>query len=146
MSVVSAEKRAKRAARKRVRPSSSKNSRDNGAEEVNAEGLIDDGADASFDPNAGRLGAPKRAKHGASSHSNNKRQQQQQQRGKGGGRSNKHVKEPEEAAEYLTEWRAKNEGEASVWRFNKATQSWLLRHMYKRDKVVKDTFKVRGEV
>uniref|UniRef100_A0A7S2CZI3 WKF domain-containing protein n=1 Tax=Octactis speculum TaxID=3111310 RepID=A0A7S2CZI3_9STRA len=50
-----------------------------------------------------------------------------------------HTKEPEEAAQYLTLWQEKH---TSGWRFNKSTQSWLLRHMYDKCRVEKDTFKM----
>jgi WKF domain len=45
-----------------------------------------------------------------------------------------HVKDPAEAAAYLTAWQSK-----SGWKFNKNTQSWLIRHMYS-DKLSKATF------
>jgi WKF domain len=45
-----------------------------------------------------------------------------------------HVKDPTEAATYLTAWQNK-----SGWKFNKNTQSWLIRHMY-TDKLSKATF------
>ena len=43
-----------------------------------------------------------------------------------------------EAASYLSTW--KNHRDA--WKFNKNTQSWLIRHMYESDKVSKTTFAV----
>ena len=45
------------------------------------------------------------------------------------------VKDPVEAAAYLKAWEARGTMGAGSWRFNKSTQSWILRHMYKRDKV-----------
>jgi hypothetical protein len=47
------------------------------------------------------------------------------------------VKDPEEAAEYLRLFvlKSENKSEGNAWRFNKSTQSWLLRHMYIKDKV-----------
>lgn len=42
------------------------------------------------------------------------------------------VKDPVEAAQYLVVWDTREDG---GWRFNKSTQSWLIRHMYERDKV-----------
>jgi WKF domain len=45
-----------------------------------------------------------------------------------------HVKDPTDAAAYLTAWQNK-----SGWKFNKNTQSWLIRHMYS-DKLSKATF------
>lgn len=47
------------------------------------------------------------------------------------------VKDPSEASQYLKAWETK-EG----WKFNKNTQSWLLRHMYEADKVSKGTFTI----
>mmetsp|Transcript_22385 Transcript_22385/g.48701 ORF Transcript_22385/g.48701 Transcript_22385/m.48701 type:complete len:218 (+) Transcript_22385:131-784(+) len=61
------------------------------------------------------------------------------------GKTNKHIKHPEEASSYLTQWKAnKSEDDlvraSSSWKFNKNTQSWLIRHMYEVDKVPKPTF------
>mmetsp|Transcript_29441 Transcript_29441/g.59210 ORF Transcript_29441/g.59210 Transcript_29441/m.59210 type:complete len:261 (-) Transcript_29441:45-827(-) len=60
------------------------------------------------------------------------------------------TKDPEEAASYLTLWNyyRNNDNNGSkmgnhgntTWKFNKNTQSWLLRHMYDSDKVSKATF------
>lgn len=60
-------------------------------------------------------------------------------------KANSHTKHPEEAASYLTQWKAsKNKDSSSKtmpsWKFNKNTQSWLIRHMYEADKVPKSTF------
>lgn len=58
------------------------------------------------------------------------------------------TKEPQAAADYLHAWAAQqvaqDSGEALVglWRFNKATQAWLLRHAYENDKVAKDAFRL----
>lgn len=52
--------------------------------------------------------------------------------------ANRHVKDPAEAASYLSAWKHREAG--SGWRFNKNTQSWLLRHMYETDKCNKQTF------
>ena len=52
--------------------------------------------------------------------------------------ANRHVKDPAEAAAYLSSWKHREAG--SGWRFNKNTQSWLLRHMYETDKCSKATF------
>ena len=52
--------------------------------------------------------------------------------------ANRHVKDPAEAASYLSSWKHRDAG--SGWRFNKNTQSWLLRHMYETEKVPKPTF------
>ncbi|CAE8594672.1 unnamed protein product, partial [Polarella glacialis] len=47
------------------------------------------------------------------------------------------------AAEYLTQWLAKQDGNSdSGWHFNKATQAWLIRHAYEPDRVAKDIFKL----
>jgi hypothetical protein len=77
---------------------------------------------------------------------------------------NSHVKDPEEAATYLNSWKTnkmddgnsnnpnkkknkKKDGattssnsSSSLWKFNKNTQSWLIRHMYECEKVSKSTF------
>jgi hypothetical protein len=62
-------------------------------------------------------------------------------------RKDGHVKDPEEATAYLTTWKAfqqNNQVSSSAssvgWKFNKNTQSWLIRHMYEIDKVSKGTF------
>ena len=51
--------------------------------------------------------------------------------------ANETVKDPSEASDYLQAWQVK-EG----WKFNKNTQSWLLRHMYEAEKVSKTTFTI----
>lgn len=64
---------------------------------------------------------------------------------------NLHVKDPEDAATYLNSWKAtkmednsssnkKKTDELGGWKFNKNTQSWLIRHMYECDKISKSTF------
>eukprot|EP00929_Paragymnodinium_shiwhaense_P016746 TRINITY_DN125380_c0_g1_i1.p2 TRINITY_DN125380_c0_g1~~TRINITY_DN125380_c0_g1_i1.p2 ORF type:complete len:296 (-),score=112.02 TRINITY_DN125380_c0_g1_i1:172-1059(-) len=63
---------------------------------------------------------------------------------------NMHCKEASEGLEYLTRWSAAKEAEAAgkkvkgdaAWKFNKATQAWLLRHLYEPEKVPKDCFKL----
>jgi WKF domain len=50
----------------------------------------------------------------------------------------KHVKDPKEAMAYLEQWKVAR-GE---WKFNKNTQSWLIRHMYDAALVPKHTFQV----
>jgi hypothetical protein len=55
-------------------------------------------------------------------------------------KKNKNVKDPNEVANYLTQWKRNNDGEESVWKFNKNTQSWLIRHMYEADKLSKASF------
>ena len=58
------------------------------------------------------------------------------------------VKDPAEAATYLMAWQKQHEqngGSESAsggWKFNKNTQSWLIRHMYEADKVSKANFEV----
>lgn len=52
-------------------------------------------------------------------------------------------KDTEAAAGYLNSWLRKEEGASDHgWKFNKATQAWLLRHAYDPDLVEKDTFKL----
>lgn len=59
-----------------------------------------------------------------------------------------HVKDPQEAHSYLSLWqqnlklKEENEDVQPIWRFNKNTQSWLLRHMYEVDKINKATFTI----
>mmetsp|Transcript_1833 Transcript_1833/g.2850 ORF Transcript_1833/g.2850 Transcript_1833/m.2850 type:complete len:208 (-) Transcript_1833:333-956(-) len=48
------------------------------------------------------------------------------------------IKDPSEAASYLSAWKHRAAGGA--WKFNKNTQSWLIRHMYEVDKVAKPSF------
>jgi hypothetical protein len=48
------------------------------------------------------------------------------------------TKDPTEAASYLSAWKHRAAGGA--WKFNKNTQSWLIRHMYEADKVSKPVF------
>jgi hypothetical protein len=60
-------------------------------------------------------------------------------------KKNSHTKHPEEAASYLTQWEVSKSEDSSIrasssWKFNKNTQSWLIRHMYESDKVPKSTF------
>ena len=53
------------------------------------------------------------------------------------------TKDPIEAASYLSAWKHREAG--GVWKFNKNTQSWLIRHMYEADKVNKATFAIMLE-
>ena len=60
-------------------------------------------------------------------------------------KKNRNIKHPEEASSYLTQWKASKSSEdptrtASSWKFNKNTQSWLIRHMYEVEKVSKSSF------
>ena len=48
-----------------------------------------------------------------------------------------HEKDPNEASNYITMWKQREHG---GWKFNKNTQSWLIRHMYEAEKVTKTTF------
>lgn len=60
-------------------------------------------------------------------------------------RNNKNniIKDPKEAHSYLSLWQQKQQhNDQSLWRFNKNTQSWLLRHMYNVDKIAKGTFSI----
>lgn len=52
------------------------------------------------------------------------------------------TKEPEVAASYLKAWdeRGKAKPSDGGWKFNKATQAWLLRHAYDPARVAKSTF------
>merc|ERR1712166_1505922 len=54
---------------------------------------------------------------------------------------------PTEAFTYLTQWKANksnknasSSSKVSIWKFNKNTQSWLIRNMYEVDKVAKPSF------
>ena len=49
--------------------------------------------------------------------------------------NNCHIKHPNEASDYLIQWKKKN-----GWKFSKNTQSWLIRHMYDVGKVPKSSF------
>lgn len=51
------------------------------------------------------------------------------------------VKDPTKAASYLSAWKHREAG-GGAWKFNKNTQSWLIRHMYDVDKVAKTTFDI----
>lgn len=51
------------------------------------------------------------------------------------------IKDPIDVASYLSLWKAHQEDNINVqWKFNKNTQSWLIRHMYETDKVPKAMF------
>lgn len=50
----------------------------------------------------------------------------------------KKVKDPQEAIAYLEQWK-KSRGN---WKFNKNTQSWLIRHMYDASLISKHDFEV----
>ena len=62
-----------------------------------------------------------------------------------------HVKDPQEAHSYLSLWqqnKKQNEMKGDddalepIWRFNKNTQSWLIRHMYDVEIIAKGTFTI----
>ncbi len=53
-----------------------------------------------------------------------------------------HEKDPSEASNYLIMWKQREHG---GWKFNKNTQSWLIRHMYEAEKVTKTTFSILME-
>jgi len=58
-------------------------------------------------------------------------------------KKNRRMKDPSEAATYLEEWKQSKQQDTkkeSNWKFNKNTQSWLIRHMYDADKIPKATF------
>ena len=52
-------------------------------------------------------------------------------------KKNDTIKDPEEASSYLSLWKHDRSG---AWKFNKNTQSWLLRHMYDHVRVSKMSF------
>lgn len=51
-------------------------------------------------------------------------------------KAEKVVKDPSEAVEYLKQWKH----EKTTWKFNKNTQSWIIRHMYDAEKLDKSAF------
>ena len=53
-------------------------------------------------------------------------------------KGNHKMKDPQEVATYLTHWK----NDRAKWKYNKNTQSWILRHMYEGEKVSKATFTV----
>jgi len=57
------------------------------------------------------------------------------------GLANSHTKDVKEAAGYLTNWKSYR----GQWKFNKNTQSWLIRHMYESDNVPKASFEILME-
>lgn len=52
------------------------------------------------------------------------------------GKANSTIKDVKEAAGYVSNWKSHRQ----EWKFNKNTQSWLIRHMYESDKVSKGSF------
>lgn len=55
------------------------------------------------------------------------------------------TKDPQQAASYLSQWNYDRENNTKRWKFNKNTQSWLIRHMYDFDKVSKKTLGLLAE-
>jgi hypothetical protein len=53
-----------------------------------------------------------------------------------------HIKDPMEAAGYLSSWQQRTKDKTSPWKFNKNTQSWLIRHMYEPEKAAKGPFSI----
>mmetsp|Transcript_324 Transcript_324/g.631 ORF Transcript_324/g.631 Transcript_324/m.631 type:complete len:224 (-) Transcript_324:45-716(-) len=52
------------------------------------------------------------------------------------------TRDPEVASSYLSLWNYDRTNNTKTWKFNKNTQSWLLRQMYDFDKVSKATFAI----
>lgn len=48
------------------------------------------------------------------------------------------IKDPKEVEAYLSAWK----DDRSSWKYNKNTQSWMLRHLYDGEKVSKTTFSI----
>jgi hypothetical protein len=55
---------------------------------------------------------------------------------------NSKVKDPKDVQEYLSNWKHREQGSGSIWKFNKNTQSWMFRHMYDSNKIPKATFTI----
>jgi WKF domain len=53
-------------------------------------------------------------------------------------KTSKQVKDPKEAISYLEQWKKARED----WKFNKNTQSWLIRHMYDASVIGKHDYEV----
>lgn len=63
-------------------------------------------------------------------------------------KKSQHVKDPREAHTYLMTWKEQSKStskENGGWKFNKNCQSWLIRHMYEPEKVLKATFGILME-
>lgn len=55
------------------------------------------------------------------------------------------VKDPKEAQSYLSLWQQQQKegnNDAALWKFNKNTQSWLIRNMYDVEKLPKGSFSI----
>ena len=50
------------------------------------------------------------------------------------------IKDPGDVQSYLESWKQSQSGESSNWKFNKNTQSWLIRHAYDPSRVPKNSF------
>lgn len=105
------------------------------AESATAAADVDVGApeDALPDPSASKVTSATKA-----------RARQKRQKNRKLARENFGSKDVEAAHEYLRLWSVQQQGSAEkgAWRFNKATQAWLIRHVYESDKVPKDVFPV----
>lgn len=55
-------------------------------------------------------------------------------------KKNRHVKSLSEVSAYLQQWKESKSGKDTRWKFNKNTQSWLIRHMYEAEKIPKNIF------
>jgi hypothetical protein len=51
-----------------------------------------------------------------------------------------HTKDPTDVAHYLSAWKHRMAG--TNWKFNKNTQSWIVRHMYEAEKLNKQVFEL----
>eukprot|EP00594_Rhizosolenia_setigera_P019950 CAMPEP_0178978618 /NCGR_PEP_ID=MMETSP0789-20121207/25301_1 /TAXON_ID=3005 /ORGANISM="Rhizosolenia setigera, Strain CCMP 1694" /LENGTH=161 /DNA_ID=CAMNT_0020668461 /DNA_START=100 /DNA_END=585 /DNA_ORIENTATION=+ len=71
-------------------------------------------------------------------------QQQQNQKNQKAQSTKKHEKDSKEVLEYLSNWKYRSLT-STHWKFNKNTQSWLLRHMYNAEKVPKSMFSLLEE-
>jgi hypothetical protein len=58
---------------------------------------------------------------------------------------NDRCKDPTEVLTYLSTWKAHQENNDVEWKYNKNTQSWLIRHMYDSEKVPKNVFTITVE-
>lgn len=54
---------------------------------------------------------------------------------------NRHIKDPSEAMAYLNEWQNHKNSKGN-WKFNKNTQSWIIRHMYEVEKISRGAFEI----
>jgi hypothetical protein len=68
-------------------------------------------------------------------------QQQQQQKKAKKSPAATNAKDPSEAATYLSAWKYQR----ASWKFNKNTQSWLIKHLYEPETLPKSTFTLAVE-